>query len=119
VGASSQGGSSSAYAMSAPTFVPNRGEIWYSDGNSGFYALHVTNGVWPFPVAAPATARSTAVAGATASRAQPPPRASAPPAAAPSAQLAVTGGEMPVSAAGVVLAVGLLLLRMRRSVDRR
>ena len=38
----------SDYAMSAPAFAPARGEIWYSDGNSGFYALRVTNGVWPF-----------------------------------------------------------------------
>jgi len=36
-----------SYAMSAPTFVPERGEIWFSDGNSGFYNLHVTNGMWP------------------------------------------------------------------------
>ncbi|HEX7166403.1 MAG TPA: hypothetical protein VF230_05410 [Acidimicrobiales bacterium] len=38
----------SAYAMSSPSFVPERGEIWYSDGNSGFYAVRLTNGVWPF-----------------------------------------------------------------------
>jgi LVIVD repeat len=38
----------SNYAMSSPEFVPGRGEIWYSDGNSGFYALKVTNGRWPF-----------------------------------------------------------------------
>ena len=37
-----------SYAMSSPTFVPERGEIWYVDGNSGFWALRVTNGVWPF-----------------------------------------------------------------------
>lgn len=36
------------YAMSAPAFSPKRGEIWYSDGNLGFYAVKVTNGVWPF-----------------------------------------------------------------------
>jgi hypothetical protein len=36
------------YAMSSPSFVPERGEIWYSDGNSGFYVVRVTNGVWPF-----------------------------------------------------------------------
>jgi hypothetical protein len=42
------GGVGSAYAMSAATFVPERGEIWYSDGNSGFWALRVTNDVWPF-----------------------------------------------------------------------
>ncbi|MGI8462225.1 MAG: hypothetical protein ACR2OC_11430, partial [Solirubrobacterales bacterium] len=38
----------SNYAMSSPSFVPERGEIWYSDGFSGFYAVRVTNGVWPF-----------------------------------------------------------------------
>jgi hypothetical protein len=37
------------FAMSRPTFVPKRGEIWYSDGNSGFYALKADPGVWPFP----------------------------------------------------------------------
>ena len=29
----------SNWAMSQPAFAPERGEIWYSDGNSGFYAL--------------------------------------------------------------------------------
>jgi hypothetical protein len=38
---------SGAYAMSAPTFVPERNEIWYSDGNSGFYNVKLTNGAWP------------------------------------------------------------------------
>ena len=37
---------SGAYAMSAPTFVPERDEVWYTDGNSGFYVLRLTNGVW-------------------------------------------------------------------------
>ena len=41
-------GPPSNYAMSGPAFVPERGEIWYSDGNTGFYALRVSNGVWPF-----------------------------------------------------------------------
>lgn len=41
-------GERSNYAMSAPVFAPKRGEIWYSDGNSGFYALRVSKGVWPF-----------------------------------------------------------------------
>lgn len=45
---SSATGDRSNYAMSAPAFVPKRGEIWYSDGNSGFYALRVSKGVWPF-----------------------------------------------------------------------
>jgi len=38
----------SNFAMSKPAFDVERGEIWYSDGNSGFYALKVAKGVWPF-----------------------------------------------------------------------
>ena len=41
----------SNYAMSKPAFDVERGEIWYSDGNSGFYALKVAKGVWPFEAA--------------------------------------------------------------------
>jgi hypothetical protein len=41
-------GDRSNYAMSSPEFVPERGEIWYSDGNSGFYVVRIANGVWPF-----------------------------------------------------------------------
>ena len=35
--------------MSSPSFVPERGEIWYSDGFQGFFAVRLTNDVWPFP----------------------------------------------------------------------
>jgi hypothetical protein len=28
--------------MSAPAFVPSRNEIWYTDGNSGFYVVRLT-----------------------------------------------------------------------------
>ncbi|WP_157041686.1 LVIVD repeat-containing protein [Nitriliruptor alkaliphilus] len=35
-----------AYAMSAPAFAPERGEIWYSDVASGFHVVRLTNGVW-------------------------------------------------------------------------
>ena len=45
-------GEKSNYAMSRPSFVPERGEIWYSDGTSGFYNVRLTNGVWPFKAAA-------------------------------------------------------------------
>ena len=41
----------SNYAMSRPAFNVERGEIWYSDGNSGFYALKVAPDVWPFEAA--------------------------------------------------------------------
>lgn len=37
----------SNWAMSAPAFVPERKEIWYSDGFQGFYAVRVTNDAWP------------------------------------------------------------------------
>jgi hypothetical protein len=37
------------FAMSQPAFAPERGEIWYSDGTSGFYALRMDPSVWPFP----------------------------------------------------------------------
>lgn len=36
----------SNYALSQPTFVPERREVWYSDGYSGFFAVRLTNGVW-------------------------------------------------------------------------
>ena len=35
-----------AYAMSAPAFVPARREIWYSDVNTGFWSVRLTNGAW-------------------------------------------------------------------------
>jgi hypothetical protein len=95
----------SSFAMSAPAFVPERAEIWYADGNSGFYALRVTNGVWPFP------APATKVAGES--------FAAAPPAAAPAAvrpapraQLAATGGTVPLVAVIVMLALALALRRL-------
>ena len=36
------------WAMSQPAFAPERGEIWYSDGTSGFWALKMDPRVWPF-----------------------------------------------------------------------
>jgi hypothetical protein len=38
-----------AYAMSAPAFVPQRKEIWYSDVNTGFWVVRLTNGAWIRP----------------------------------------------------------------------
>jgi hemolysin type calcium-binding protein len=37
----------SNWAMASPSFVPERHEIWYSDGYSGFWAVRLTNGAWP------------------------------------------------------------------------
>jgi hypothetical protein len=36
-----------AYAMSQPAFDVARGDIWYTDGNSGFYVVHVASSYWP------------------------------------------------------------------------
>jgi hypothetical protein len=36
----------SNWAMSSPSFVTERKEIWYSDGYGGFYVVRVTNNVW-------------------------------------------------------------------------
>jgi hypothetical protein len=39
--------SGGSHAMSAPAFDPARGDIWYTDGASGFWAVHITNDAWP------------------------------------------------------------------------
>ena len=41
--------SGGAYAMSAPAFVPQRREIWYSDSNTGFWVVRLTPRAWPAP----------------------------------------------------------------------
>ena len=35
-----------AHAMSAPAFVPERNEVWYSDGNSGFWNVRLAKKAW-------------------------------------------------------------------------
>ena len=40
---------SGAFAMSAPAFVPARNEIWYTDGNTGFYVVRLTAGAFASP----------------------------------------------------------------------
>ncbi len=40
-------GEPSDFAMSQPAFVPERHEIWYTDGTTGFYVLRVADSVWP------------------------------------------------------------------------
>lgn len=39
--------SGGSHAMSAPAFDPAHGDIWYTDGASGFWDVHVTNHAWP------------------------------------------------------------------------
>jgi hypothetical protein len=33
--------------MSQPAFDVARGDIWYTDGNSGFYVVHISSPYWP------------------------------------------------------------------------
>lgn len=58
-------GHPSSYAMSASAFVPERGELWYLDGNSGLHVLRFTNGVWPgsAPAGPPAPGTAGVAAG--------------------------------------------------------
>jgi hypothetical protein len=37
----------SNFAMSQPSIIPARREIWYTDGTSGFYVVRVSADVWP------------------------------------------------------------------------
>ena len=98
----------SSYAMSAPAFAPERGEIWYSDGFSGFYAVRVTNGVWPFTAAAPDPVPDTAP---DPTPAPVPPAPATPPAAV--GTLPATGGEVPqVFVVSTALGAALLLLAL-------
>ena len=55
----------SNWAMASPAFAPERGEIWYSDGFQGFFAVRLTNRVWPFPRCAGAESTLSAVTGRT------------------------------------------------------
>ena len=38
-------------AVSMPSFDPGRGDVWYTDAVTGFYAIHLDNNVWPHPTA--------------------------------------------------------------------
>jgi len=38
---------SGSYSMSAPSFDPRRQQVYFSDANSGFYTVRLTNGSWP------------------------------------------------------------------------
>jgi hypothetical protein len=44
---SENGNSDSDFAMSKPAFAPERREVWFTDGTSGFYVLRVAASVWP------------------------------------------------------------------------
>jgi hypothetical protein len=84
-------------ALSSPTLVPERKEIWYSDGDRGMYVLRVTNGAW---------------GGASASASLPtqlPPAAKARPTA--TGRLPATGLGLPAGIAMALLVAGLVARR--------
>ena len=93
-----------AFAMSAPAFSPRHDEMWYSDGNLGFYAVRLT-------AAAKRSATLTT-----------PPKAK-PPAARPAAAASGGGsstGTLPTTGLPVLLPLaGLSLLAMVSVVRRR
>lgn len=84
-------------SYASPAFVPERHEIWYSDSKRGFFALRLTNGVWP--QAAPATAAAAPA----------PRRPAAPPTSGP--RLPATGPAVPFAVALVLLAAAAIARR--------
>src|SRR3954453_1700887 len=97
---SQRGPTPPSWAASAPAFVPERGEIWYSDGFSGFYAVRFLNGVWPFKTGSASPGPAIVAAGRAAT-----PRAAPPstPSAGPAGQLASTGSSVPAGMASGAL----------------
>jgi hypothetical protein len=41
----------SDFAMSQPTFDVARHDVWFTDGDSGFYDVHIADSAWPSPAA--------------------------------------------------------------------
>lgn len=41
------GGTYAGYTSAQPRIVPERGEIWFTDQDRGFYVVRFTNGAWP------------------------------------------------------------------------
>ena len=106
-----------SYAMASPSFVPERDEIWYSDGHSGFHVVRLADGVWPAagsaPIQTPTTEPTTTAA---------PTSAAAPTSTAPARPtLPATGGTAPLALALAAMLSGIaalwLAVRSRRSTD--
>jgi hypothetical protein len=106
-------------AFSSPAFVPERNEIWYSDGGRGFYALRVTNDAWPqtAPQVGPETAPSADKPGPRDAAGTPPPSTTGSVTAASARSLPSTGLEAPV-ALGVVLLAAAGVARRAASRGR-
>ncbi|MDX6197167.1 MAG: hypothetical protein QOJ79_318 [Actinomycetota bacterium] len=92
-----------SFAMAAPAFAPARNEIWYSDGNNGFFSVRLT---------AAAKRSSGAAVGAGTTTTKAPPKTVPPPRPAP-ADLPRTGPR------AVLPALALLLLGVVAAGSRR
>lgn len=98
------------YAMSAPAFAPDRDEVWYSDGFTGFYAVRLTNGTFSgAPFVTPVQEETTTSASPTTVAAP----TTAPPTTA-SGSLPATGGRIPMEFVVVALVSGLAALVLAR-----
>jgi hypothetical protein len=42
------GGTTSGFTSAQPRIIPERGEIWFTDMDRGFYVVRFTNAAWPF-----------------------------------------------------------------------
>lgn len=101
------------YAMSAPAFAPDRDEVWYSDGFTGFHAVRLTNGTFsgtPFVTPVQESEETTTSASPTTERAAP--AATTP--AAGSGSLPATGRGIPMEFVVVALVSGLAALVLAR-----
>lgn len=92
-------------ALASPAFVPERREVWYSDGDTGFWALRLSASAWPG--AGPATAGMQPAEAPPAAA----PAPAAPAVAVPRRVLAATGPALPMGAGLLVLAVAIALRR--------
>jgi len=90
-----------AFAMASPVYIPERREVWYSDGNLGFHSVRLT-------AAAKRTGPVTAAPGPAR------PRAAAPTSAG--GQLPTTGLPVLLPLAAAACLFGFAWLRRRRTV---
>ena len=88
-----------SWAQSSPTFVPERCEIWYSDGRTGFYNVRLTNGTCEIMTGA-ASAQSAA-APTESVPATTAPKATASPTSTPAGVGTETAGPRPSPSRGV------------------
>jgi hypothetical protein len=42
------GGTYAGYTSAQPRIIPERGELWFTDQDRGFYVVRFANGAWPF-----------------------------------------------------------------------